>query len=345
MILLRTNYVSFLLITFVLFYPAPAITVENIDNLVLLEDVVKCKKCHKEHGSEWPLSPHARSFYNKRVLQGFKDFIVFSQRDPSLEVSQELNKKCFSCHAPQTRKASDKLLKEITALIITATDDKNLSEKRSAMTKLSKISIDCGVCHLINGMPEGQVAPNTIYGPGWDEDEEAHTRDHGFATVGSKYLMSSRMCTRCHHDWPAGTQSIVLSYHKNFREHFNMANDSNKKCQKCHMMDGERIIHNMPKYVGTIKFSVYKTVDLIGMGLAVVTFFSMLAHMISRVAFIIEKQENKKDSDICKGTGIKSMLHAEILDLTREVNLNQVKTDSKREENTPGTACKDENFS
>jgi len=215
-------------------------------------------------------------------LKAFKNFTENTQNDQSLTAGKRLEQNCFSCHAPQAKNASDRLLEEISGLIITAVDHEDSPEGKSARQELSKVSIDCYVCHMLNGMPEGEVEPNMIYGPGWDVDEPYHKKDHGFGTVKSEYLMSSGMCTRCHHDWPAGTSSFIMTLHKNNQEHLVTAKSSNKTCQSCHMMEGEMIIHNMPVYSGEIGFNVQQTADMIGLGVGSATFFSITMNVIAR---------------------------------------------------------------
>jgi mono/diheme cytochrome c family protein len=295
----------FFIAVLILMHSFVAEAVQDIDDLVLRDDVILCKKCHKEHAIQWPQSGHAGSFSDRRVLQELRNFLAYTQNDSPQTAAKELEKNCLSCHAPQTRNATDTLLEEISGLIITAVKDKNSAEGQSAMNELAKISIDCYVCHMLNGMPEGEVRQDIIYGPGWDEDEESHTRDHGFGTVKSDYLISSKMCTRCHHDWPAGTPAVVRRLHKNYSAHYvEKENSSNKVCQECHMMDNKMIVHNMPVYGGALGFSIKKAADKIGAGLAGFTLFGMVFHISGRrvssrrIAQNINEVEDRDIKDI-----------------------------------------------
>jgi hypothetical protein len=274
-------------------YPSYAEKVDNIDDLVLLSDVVQCKNCHKKNGSEWPKSAHSGSVSEFRTLKAFKSYIEFTQANLYGMPGTTLRDNCFTCHAPMMKNASDTLLEEIAGLMVTAVDYQDTLKGKTALKEISKISIDCGVCHLIYGMPEGEVEPNIIYGPGWDEHELAHTRDHGFDTIGSSYLMSSDMCTRCHYNRFDKSASIVKAMHKNSQSHYKEANSSNKTCQSCHMMDSEMIIHNMPRYSGTLKFPIYETTDRIGMTMGVMTFLSIILNVIS-MAFLKRKQRKSE---------------------------------------------------
>jgi hypothetical protein len=173
-------------------------------------------------------------------------------------------------------------MEKITGLIITAVEKKDKPEGIAAAKEISKINIDCGVCHLIYGMPKGEAEPNMLYGPGWDEHEEAHLRDHGFDSIGSPYLMSSMMCKRCHTKLSFNVPSIIKEMHVDSIEHYVESDRSNKTCQSCHMMEGEMIIHNMPVYGGDIGFEIHEKADLIGLGLAGATFFSITMNVIAR---------------------------------------------------------------
>ena len=272
--------------------PSFAEVVENIDDLVLLDDVVQCKNCHKEHGSQWPKSAHSGSVSDFRTLKAFKRYMEFYQEsllkgNPGIR----LRDNCFTCHAPRAKNASESLLNDISGLIVTAVNDQGSLRGQSALKELSKISIDCCVCHMINGMPEGEAEPNVLYGPGWDEHELSHTRDHGFDTVGSAYLMSSKMCTGCHSDWLAGVPSIVQRMHKNSQSHFLEAEKNSMTCQSCHMMDGDMIIHTMPIYSGTLNFPIEKTADKIG---TVMAFMTVLGICISAMSKAYSKRKERK---------------------------------------------------
>jgi hypothetical protein len=280
----RAIFLSLFLITLLaIFCPSFSHAADRIDDLVLLKDVVQCKKCHEDHGKQWPNSAHATSVSEPKTLRAFQRYIDHIKNNPGLNVSAELKKNCFICHAPRVEDASEILMGKITGLIFTAVDQKGKPKGKAAAEELSKINIDCGVCHLIYGMPEGEAEPNMLYGPGWDPHEEAHLRDHGFDSIGSPYLMSSMMCKRCHAKWPSNTPSIIKEMHVDSYEHFVESDRANKTCQACHMMEGEMIIHNMPVYSGEIGFEVNKTADMIGLGLGGATFFAITMNIIARV--------------------------------------------------------------
>jgi mono/diheme cytochrome c family protein len=308
----RVTVASILLITVcILSFPPLSGADQTIYDLVLLDDAVKCKACHKRKAVQWPESAHSGSVSDTRTLQALKNFIASGQNDSYLTAGEKLRENCLSCHAPQVKNASDKLLEEISGLIVTAVDHEDSPEGKSARQELSKISIDCIVCHMTSGMPEGEVEPKIIYGPGWDEDEESHKRDHGFGTVGSQYLMSSKMCTGCHHAWPPETSFTVTSLHKNYEQHLNEADSSNKTCQSCHMMDGKMIIHNMPRYAGTPGFNVEQTADKIGTGLAAFTLVIILLHGLCRAIPARKTRKSKKDVVPCDREELKLPVRAE----------------------------------
>jgi len=284
-------------------------TIDNIDDLVMLKDVVMCKECHKEHGQQYPQSAHATSLSERSTLKAFRNYIKFSTSSDS-STGALLRDNCFTCHSPRVKNASDSLLEDISGLIVTAIDYPDSVKGKSSLKELSKISIDCCVCHIINGMPEGEVEPNMLYGPGWDEHELAHTRDHGLDTVGSPYLMSSDMCTRCHYDWLAGVPSIVKKMHRNSKLHLMEADLNNKTCQSCHMMDGEMVIHNMPVYSGTLSFKVEQTADRIGLTMAIVSFLGIFLNMMSIAYSKRMERKRAKGVDVSDSVEILPVINA-----------------------------------
>ena len=91
--------------------PSSAELADNIDELVLLDDVVKCKNCHKDHGSQWPKSAHSTSVSDLRTLKVFMSYIQFTQESsPYVTPGIALRDNCFTCHAPRAKNASDNLL-------------------------------------------------------------------------------------------------------------------------------------------------------------------------------------------------------------------------------------------
>jgi hypothetical protein len=162
-------------------------------------------------------SNHAVSIINPRVILGIK------KETKSLQAAGDAVKECLLCHAPVTGNASKALLDKIAGLVIIAGND-NSPLQGASMEELSNLSINCRVCHMMKGMHKGDIKPNIIYGPGWDEHEHSHMEDYGFDTIKSDHIMSSEFCLSCH----SGPQPS----HKNYNNHYT---DSSKTCHECHM--------------------------------------------------------------------------------------------------------------
>ena len=214
-------------------------TVSTINELVTLYDVEGCKECHSDIASNWKNSYQARSAVSPAVLSSIKSNITNSTRSKKIE----LVRACFSCHAPQIKDASDELVEHITELIIMATDEKVPAKRENAKRELSKLNINCRICHMVKGMPEGKISPNIIYGAGWSEHNNNHMEEYGFDTLKSEYLLSESFCTSCHRNsYPDIPTAIYSSLHKKCSKQFT-ANDENRACHDCHM----DINHNFPK--------------------------------------------------------------------------------------------------
>jgi hypothetical protein len=154
----------------------------------------------------------------------------------------ETFKSCVSCHAPQIKYASDELVDNIISLIATSSDKKENDNIDAAIKKLGNINVDCKVCHMLKGMPEGKSSPEIIYGPGWDEHEHSHMEEFGFDTIKSDYLGSIEFCTSCHRRISSDRLSEAHSLtHK--KETMNKSNAAKKSCKDCHMSSGHSFNH------------------------------------------------------------------------------------------------------
>jgi hypothetical protein len=211
--------ISFIVFLSVIFLPRSpsAGPASSIDELALQYDSEQCMACHEDVTENLIKSNHAISIINPRVILGIKKEIK------SPQAAGDAVKECLSCHAPITENASEALLDKIAGLVIIAGND-NSPLKDASMEELSKLSMNCRVCHMIKGMLEGELQPKMIYGPGWDEHEHSHMEDFGFDTIKSDHLMSSEFCLSCH--------SGLQPSHKNYKKHYT---DSKKTCHECHM--------------------------------------------------------------------------------------------------------------
>ena len=202
------------------------------EDLVSLNDSTKCMKCHEEITPIWQASHHAHSFANLDVLSSIKKELS----TPGV-IKNEVFKFCVSCHAPQIKYASDKTIDNIITLIANASDQKGNNNFEAAIKKFGSMRIDCRVCHMLKGMPEGETLPKIIYGPGWDEHEHSHMEDYGFDTIKSEYLESIEFCTNCHRKISSDRLSRVHSLtHK--KETMEKSKAAGSTCNDCHMSSG-----------------------------------------------------------------------------------------------------------
>jgi hypothetical protein len=233
----------------VLFACMPAV-VEGIMAIEELErkyEVATCIKCHENNGPQWSESLHATSLADPRILNSLRSFIKDSNKETGVRDERQRVSTCFYCHAPQAADVSNDLVEHISDLIITAVESSDSINRETAIKKLSTLNVSCRVCHMMRGMPEDTIKPDTLYGPGWDEDEIAHKRDYGYETVGSDYLMSSKICTSCHKSRSEGTLSFqFLKHHENTLEHC-MDKHTDKTCQSCHMQENGTTSHKFKR--------------------------------------------------------------------------------------------------
>jgi hypothetical protein len=223
-------FIRFILIISIVVVTRPVIaaSASTLFELVSKNDVVKCKKCHDDVAPLWEKASHARPLTNEIFLKSINssfDEITYAKR-------RELIRSCFSCHAPYVKDASNELVDHIAELIIISADTEDQANSETAKAELSTLSIDCRVCHMIKGLPEADVQPDVIYGPGWDEHEDSHMKDYGFDTLKSDYLLSSGLCKSCHGGCLSSTS---LSNPAKGIECY--SNKSNINCYDCHMKD------------------------------------------------------------------------------------------------------------
>ena len=99
---------------------------------------------------------------------------------------------------------------------------------------------------MMKGMPEDKVQPKTIYGPGWDKNEESHKKEYGFGTTVSKYMLTSEFCIRCHDNCPPDIpQSMCSSLHARAERHYRVLRNK-QTCQTCHMQEKGSVTHRFP---------------------------------------------------------------------------------------------------
>jgi hypothetical protein len=242
-------FFTFILLAATLLLPltVSAEPANTIDELVAPYDSSQCAECHEEAHENWAKSWHAKSVSDPRVLRTWRTFIKQGLDRSEKAKRSDLKHICFSCHAPVTKKVelTDKLTEQIADLIITAVEDKDDAKRDAATKELSKLNIGCLGCHNIDGSPDGNPQPNTIYGPG-DAEDPPHKEEFGYETVKSPFMKTSKFCASCHHGCPPDMpSSICPTLYTSYEEGY-LGHGGDKTCQQCHMQgeDGEN--HRFP---------------------------------------------------------------------------------------------------
>lgn len=240
-----------LLLAAVMFLPltSQANQANTIDELAGMYKIEKCAECHKDLDpihDEWKGSWHAKSLVDPRVLRTWRTFIL-SGLDKSKGTRRDLKDICLPCHVPQIKDASDKLATEIADLVVTAVEDKDESKRESAIKELSKLNINCVVCHNMKATPDSKPEAGVIYGPKGPEKIDATPHEEeGFKSIKSEYLKTSEFCAQCHHGCPPDMpSSICPTLYTSYKEHF-LARGGKETCQECHMKGEEFKSHRFP---------------------------------------------------------------------------------------------------
>jgi len=234
---MRTFFTSLLLVTLIFIsqfaFANPAAT---IDELAAPYNVDGCRNCHETTHDEWKSSWHSKSIVDSRVLRTWRTFILSGIDKSAQAKRRDLKDACLRCHAPQTKDASDELVTEITNLIVTAVDDADKNKREAATKELSKLSINCLVCHNLKATPDNNPKQAALYGSKGDVDPKEPTHA-GYETIKSDYLPKAEFCKQCHHGCPTGMPSTVCpTLWTSYEEHY-LANGGKETCQGCHMKE------------------------------------------------------------------------------------------------------------
>lgn len=92
----------------------------RIDELASKYDIETCIVCHENIHKEWSHSMHSKSIIDPRVIRTWRTFILRGLDASSKAERRDLKDVCLTCHAPQTKDASDAMVVNIAELIITA---------------------------------------------------------------------------------------------------------------------------------------------------------------------------------------------------------------------------------
>ena len=134
---------------------------KTIDELAKMYDSTVCKQCHEEVYNEWEQSIHSRSIFGTgRTAATIKTTVavgLMSWQYSGVKKPEDVQVKhlmiCAKCHLPQLAEATDDVAKEIVKNAYIYTDPKASDEARDkAVAKLSKVNINCLICHQRNAI-------------------------------------------------------------------------------------------------------------------------------------------------------------------------------------------------
>jgi hypothetical protein len=248
----------------------------SIDELAKMYDSTGCKGCHEGIYSEWEQSIHSRSIYGTgRTAATIKTTVAVgltSWQYSGVKKPEDVQVKhlmiCAKCHLPQLAEATDDVAKEIVRYAYIYTDPKASDEARDmAVAKLSKVNINCLICHQRNAIThkwvDGFPEKDTVYGirDGMHADT-AHPK-----MKKSPIMDESILCGQCHGlgpnlelENPSQCATLYGSYLWAYR-----AEGGQEKCQECHMKKS-KLGHNMQSYrdPGMAKAAVDFKVETLG---------------------------------------------------------------------------------
>lgn len=244
------RFVKSLLISFFAFLPTVALAEYNtIDEIARAYSDESCKTCHEKIHREWSESFHSKSVVH--TIGGARNFIVTGiRKEWNREVTKADLMKCYHCHAPQLYDASEDLIKRVADLVVTAVDEADTAKKEAARKELSKLSVNCIICHnTVVHRPSpgwlGRPEKDAMYGP------KKVSAPH--KTVQSAMIRSAVFCGQCHGTYIPPDNDVLMcntlyeSYLNAYVPHGGL-----KTCQDCHMREKNRG-HTFPgSYVADI---------------------------------------------------------------------------------------------
>lgn len=234
------QFLVFMLFISLLFIPHSSFSKQanTIDELAAMYNVEECADCHEEIHEEWESSWHGQSLANSLVIRGWRTFIKRGLDKEETLGRKDLKMTCLPCHVPQIKDATDDVAKEIADLIVTAADDKDKAKREAAKKELSKLNINCLVCHGFKELPRGNFEPGVLYGPNGEQDPEEAAHE-GFKTIKSDFIKTSEFCAQCHHGCPPGMPSSVCpTIYTSYMEDY-VGKGGKETCQGCHMKETE----------------------------------------------------------------------------------------------------------
>ncbi|MDP3296740.1 MAG: multiheme c-type cytochrome ExtKL [Thermodesulfovibrionia bacterium] len=221
--------------------------VNTIDELAEMYKIdAKCIECHEDIYDEWKDSWHGKSIIDSRVLRTWRTFIL-SGLDKSKGTRRDLKDICLPCHVPQIKDASDELVVKIADLVVTAVEDKDEAKRESAKKELSKLNINCIICHNMKATPDGKPVAGAIYGPkGPEKIDAAPHEEEKIKSIKSEFMATSEFCAGCHHGCPPDLpSSICPTKYTSYKEEF-LPRGGKETCQECHMKGEVFKSHKFP---------------------------------------------------------------------------------------------------
>ncbi len=211
--------------------------IDNFDEFVQTFSSRRCQACHPRVYHQWEQSYHARS-----LVDSIKRMASFFAVGIPKEWQKPLNKKemlkCFDCHLPQIRYATDRLALEIVGMLIEAQKARESGDKvrfQKAYSRLSRLNITCYACHNIvvyRASPGlfGKPDPQTIYTSTPKKIKAPH------ATAFAPTLKTAAFCAWCHGIYVAsdGEKTMCNTLSQSYY-HGYIALGGRKTCQECHM--------------------------------------------------------------------------------------------------------------
>jgi mono/diheme cytochrome c family protein len=210
---------------------APAAGAEpaaTLAELVQRHDPSSCEACHDTIHKEWRGSFHARSIV--QTLGSLRAYIDAVEKDRKLAPDKVQMLKCLDCHAPMVNDASEGAVREIVALVKTATGGGDEAARKAAVARLAGLSVNCTGCHTVKGTGNPMQAPE----PGVSYGPTGAPGPH--PTRVSPAMGSSVMCSQCHALWYArdGEYLYCTTIFESHQNAYRSAGGT-QSCQDCHM--------------------------------------------------------------------------------------------------------------
>ncbi len=249
---------------------------KSIDELAKMYDSSSCMGCHEGIYRDWDQSLHSKSIFGTgrtaatiktTVVNGLLKWPYSGVKKPE-DVKVKSLMICMKCHLPQLEDATDDVAKEIVKYVYDYADEKSSDATREkAIAKLSKLNINCLVCHqrnaIIHKWVDGYPEKTAVYG-----SKEGKHMDSGHPKMKiSPVMHESILCGQCHGlgpnfelENPSQCGTLYGSYLWAYR-----AEGGQESCQECHMKKS-KLGHNMQSYrdPGMAKAAVDFKVETLG---------------------------------------------------------------------------------